>query len=117
MISHRALLVAGLLAAVIISVAAVFFASSGPDGLESAALVVRGAKTLTGPAPQVTPGQESPGGPLFVPPFSGYSLGGGSGHIGSILAMVLGILLIFGAILGVGRLLTRAREKRERETP
>jgi cobalt/nickel transport protein len=110
----RRLLAIGLAVAILIGVAAVFLASSDPDGLESTALVILGQKSLTAPAP---PGTELQGAPhpviSYSPPFPDYSPGGGSGHPGSILAIVFGICLTFGGIIGLGRLIARSRKTKE----
>jgi cobalt/nickel transport protein len=112
----RTLLAIGLAAAVLIGIGAVFLASGGPDGLESAALVVHGEKSLTGPAPAdaevKAPGLE---GASYVPPFPDYTVGIGSGRAGSIIAIVLGIALTFGAILGITRLLRHRRREENQE--
>jgi cobalt/nickel transport protein len=107
LVATRTLLAIGFAAAILIGVAAVFLASSGPDGLESTALVVRGEKTLTGPAPQDAELKENPGSFHFPSPFPDYSLGEGNGRFGSILAIVLGIALTFGAMIGILRILAR----------
>ena len=116
MVAARTLLATGLAVAIIIGIGAIFLASGGPDGLESAALVVQGEKSLTGPAPPdaevKAPGQN---GISYIPPFPDYTLGGGSGHAGSIIAIVLGIVLTFGAIFGITRLLGRPRRREENQ--
>ncbi len=112
----RTLLAMGFAVAILIGVAAVFLASGDPDGLESTALVVRGEKSLTGPAPPDAGGKEpTRDGVSYVPPFPDYSLGEGSGHAGSIIAIVLGVALTFGAIIGITRLLARPRRSKEKQ--
>ena len=114
MMSNRRLLAIGLAVAILVGAAAAFLASHDPDGLESTALVVLGQKSLTAPAP---PGTELNPGPhpaaSYTPPFPGYSLGGGSGHLGSLLAVMLGIALVFGAVLGITRFLARRAKRKE----
>jgi cobalt/nickel transport protein len=116
MIQTRTLLAIGLAAAVLIGIGAVFLATGGPDGLESAALVVHGEKSLTGPAPPdaevKAPGRN---GVSYIPPFPDYNLGVGSGRTGSIIAIVFGIALTFGAILGITRLLRHRRREENQE--
>jgi cobalt/nickel transport protein len=116
MIETRTLVAIGLAAAVLIGIGAVFLASGGPDGLESAALVVHGEKSLTGPASpdaeMKAPGQN---GVSYIPPFPDYTLGVGSGHAGSIIAIVLGIAFTFGAIIGITRLLRPRRREENQE--
>jgi len=112
----RTLLAIGLATAVLIGITAVFLASGDPDGLESASLVVQGEKSLTGPAPPDAEVKEhAPDGVSYVPPFPDYTLGEGSGHAGSIIAIVLGIALTFGAIIGITRLLARPRRREENQ--
>jgi cobalt/nickel transport protein len=114
MIPNRTLLAIGFVVAILVGVTAVFLASDDPDGLESTALVVQGEKSLTAPAP---PGAEVKEGLLtgiaYTPPFPDYSLGEGSGYPGSILAIVLGITLTFGGIIGVSRVIARRDPRRE----
>jgi cobalt/nickel transport protein len=116
MMPSRHLLAIGLAVAIIIGVAAVFLAAGGPDGLESTALVVLGEKSLTGPAPSGTGAVEGPHpASSFLPPFPDYTLGEGTGHTGQVLAIVLGIALVFGAAFGITRFLGRPGRTREKE--
>ncbi|HMA04788.1 MAG TPA: PDGLE domain-containing protein [Methanomicrobiales archaeon] len=117
MIPARTLLGVGLAVAILVGVAAVFLASGGPDGLESTTLVIRGEKSLTGPAPSGAHVGENPGGFRFPSPFPDYSVGEGSGNIGSILAILLGIALVFGAAIGIPRILSHRRPGRTKEEP
>lgn len=92
---NRTFLICGIFLAIVIGVAAVFFASSDPDGLESTALVVHGEKDLTGPSPENgDPEAVGTGVQVYSSPFPDYSLGKGSGPLGSILIMVIGILIM-----------------------
>mgnify|MGYP001039235606 CR=1 FL=1 len=52
MIETKQFVAIGMVLALLIGVTAVFLASGDPDGLESSALVVQDAKSLTGPSPE-----------------------------------------------------------------
>ena len=96
MIDNKTLLLAGLVLAIVIGVAAVFFASGDPDGMESTALVIQGQKALTGPAPPDAEIKENMEGKFaYKSPMPDYSLGDGSGPGGGVLAIVGGTILAF----------------------
>ena len=108
---NRTFLAIGIAAALLIGIVAVFLASSDPDGLESTALMIQGQKTLTGPAsPDATVHGTTDGGFSYSAPLPDYSLGGRFGPLGGIVAIVLGILLAFGLIFGISKLII-ARKK------
>jgi cobalt/nickel transport protein len=112
MISTRKFLIIGLTLALLIGGTAVFLASSDPDGLESTALVTQGDKTLTGNTPpDAEVHEDQPGTFSYESPMPDYSLGEDMGKPGEILAIVGGILAIFGIVFGVSRLLAHPVEK------
>ena len=104
---NRKFLITGILIALVISILAVFFASSDPDGLDSTALIVSGQKSLTAPATgdQVT--VEAPGHFSYSSPMQDYTLGGRWGPLGGIIAMVVGTILTFVVVIGIVFLLRR----------
>ncbi len=95
----------GLVIAVIIGVAAVFLASGDPDGLESASLFVQGEKSLTSAASEdADPEAVGVGTFEYSSPFPDYSWES-LGKIGDIIALILGIGIVFVLIFGVSRLI------------
>lgn len=103
---NRMFLIIGVLVAILIGVLAVFFASGDPDGLESTALVIQGEKTLTGPAPlESNPEAIGTGISVYSSPFPDYSIGGNMGPIGSVVAMIAGILITLAVVLGATRVI------------
>ena len=113
MISNRQFLVIGIALALVIGVAAVFFASADPDGLDSTALIVQGQKDLTGPA---GPGAEVdeanlPGSFEYNAPFADYTLEGGS-RLTDAGLMVAGILAALVLVLALGKGLKAYRQTR-----
>jgi cobalt/nickel transport protein len=102
MIDNKTLLAGGLVVALIIGVAAVFMASSDPDGLESTALYIQGDKTLTGDTPQDAEVNEDLANTFsYESPMPDYSMGDEMGALGGIVAIVTGTILIFGIVLGI----------------
>lgn len=102
MIDNKTLLVAGLILAIVIGVAAVFFASGDPDGMESTALVVQGQKALTGLTPPDAEIKEDMEGKfIYKSPMPDYLLGEGSGAGGGVLAIVGGTILAFIIAIGL----------------
>jgi cobalt/nickel transport protein len=102
MINTRTLLIGGLIIAILIGVAAVFFASGDPDGLESTALVVQGEKTLTGDTPPNAEVQENTADTFsYTSLMPDYSLGEEWGPAGGAIAIVIGILLAFSLAIGI----------------
>jgi len=105
---NRTFLAAGLIVAIVIAIVAVFFASSDPDGLESTALIIQGDKTLTGDTPpNAEVNEDIPGRFVYDAPMKDYSLGESLGSVGGIIAMVVGVLLSLGLVLGAVKLLAR----------
>jgi len=101
MIRNRTFLAAGIIIALLIGIAAVFLASSDPDGLESTALIIQGQKTLTGGTPADAEIHEDMTGKFsYSSPMPGYSLGGEVGPLGGIVAIVAGTLLVCIAVPG-----------------
>ncbi len=95
----------GLVIALIIGVAAVFLASGDPDGLESASLYVQGEKDLTSDAPEdADPEAVGLGTFEYSSPFPDYSWED-LGKMGDIIALVLGIVIVFVLIFGVSRII------------
>ena len=113
MMSTRNLLIIGLTFALLIGGAAVFFASSSPDGLESTALVTQGDKTITGDSPPGAEVRENrPGTFAYESPLKDYAFGENLGKPGEILAIVAGVLAIFAIVFGVSRLLARPVDRK-----
>lgn len=106
---NRTFLIAGILVAVLIAVLAVFLASSDPDGLESTALIIQGDRTLTGDTPPTAGvNADIPGRFTYEAPMKDYSLGDRFGSTGGgVIAMVLGVLLSLGVVLGAAKILAR----------
>jgi cobalt/nickel transport protein len=105
---NRTFLIVGIIVAVLIAVVAVFFASSDPDGLESTALIIQGDKTLTSTAPPTAEVNEDiPGRFAYEAPMKDYSLGESLGSAGGIIAMVFGVILSLGLVLGATKILAR----------
>jgi len=101
-IDNRTFLAAGVIIALLIGVMAVFFASGDPDGLESTALVVQGEKTITGAAPEHAEIQkETVGRFSYSAPMEDYSFSETMGPLGGIIAIGLGTILAFLAVLGI----------------
>jgi cobalt/nickel transport protein len=112
----RTFIAAGIIAALLIGVVAVFYASGDPDGLESTALVVQGQKTLTGDTPgDAGIAEDHPAGEFsYIPPMPDYSLGEILGPWGGIVAIAGGTLLAFLAVFGglrAMRALSRPKEE------
>lgn len=104
-LDNRSFLLLGVAVAVVIAILAVFFASGEPDGLESAALVVQGEKSLTGPSPDdADPEAVGTGVSVYSSPLPDYSLGEESGITGGIIAVILGIFVTLALVLGITRL-------------
>jgi len=90
--------------ALLIGVTAVFLASGDPDGLESSALVVQDAKSLTGPSPEDGDAEAIGAGTFeYEAPMPDYSMGESGGKVGEIVAVVLGTVLALLIVFGVGR--------------
>ncbi|MEN6341452.1 MAG: PDGLE domain-containing protein [Methanospirillum sp.] len=103
MTANRSLIVVGLAIALVIGAAAVFLASSDPDGLDSTALITQGQKELTQPAGPDAEIDESvlPGSFEYTAPFPDYTVEGAD-RLVDVLLMAAGILVALGAVLGVG---------------
>jgi len=95
----------GLVLALVIGVAAVFLASGDPDGLESTALVVQDAKTLTGPTPEDADAEAvgHEGSFEYEAPMPDYTMGESGGTMGAILAIAVGTILALLIVFGVGK--------------
>jgi cobalt/nickel transport protein len=116
-VDNRTFLIIGIAAALLIGIIAVFMASSDPDGLESTALMIQGQKTLTGPAaPDATIHENADGRFSYSAPLPDYSFGARSGPLGGIAAIVIGILLAFGLIFGISKLLVARKKAKQTET-
>ena len=106
MISKKGFVVGGLVLALVIGAAAVFFASSDPDGLDSTALITQGQKELTQPANPDAEIDEAalPGSFEYSAPFPDYTVEGAS-KMTDVALMVVGVLLamciVFGLVYGV----------------
>jgi hypothetical protein len=85
---------AGLTIAVVVVVAAAFFASGDPDGLE------RVAENLGF-------GDAADGSPFSI--IADYVVPGIDGPLATIVAGVIGVAVVFGLVLLVGRVLARRR--------
>jgi cobalt/nickel transport protein len=102
---NKTFVIAGIIIALLIGVLAVFLASGDPDGLESTALIVQGQKSLTGDTPPDAEIQEDLNGKFsYTSPMPDYSLGEQFGPIGSLIAIVAGILLAFMLVFGTLKL-------------
>ena len=111
---NKTFLIAGIVVALLIGVTAVFFASGDPDGLESTALMVQGQKTLTGDTPPDAEIVEDTTGKFsYESPMPDYGLGEQYGPWGGIIAIVAGILLAFGIVLGVSKMLVAKKKAKE----
>ncbi|HVN65657.1 MAG TPA: PDGLE domain-containing protein [Methanomicrobiales archaeon] len=108
----RKFIVVGIIIALIIGVAAVFLASSDPDGLESTALIIQGQKTLTGSTPENAEIQEDLNGKFsYSSPMPDYSLGESMGPLGGIVAIVVGTLLSFVLVFGLSKVVAHFRSR------
>jgi cobalt/nickel transport protein len=104
MIETKQFVAIGLVIALLIGVTAVFLASGDPDGLESSALVVQDAKSLTGPSPEDADAEAIGAGTFeYEAPMPDYSMGESGGKVGEIVAVVLGTILALLIVFGVGR--------------
>ncbi|HMK15551.1 MAG TPA: PDGLE domain-containing protein [Methanomicrobiales archaeon] len=98
---NRTFLAVGIIIALLIGIAAVFLASSDPDGLESTALIIQGQKTLTGGTPADAEIKEDMTGKFsYSSPMPDYSLGKEMGTLGGLIAIIVGTLLAFVVVLG-----------------
>ena len=104
MIETKQFVAIGMVLALLIGVTAVFLASGDPDGLESSALVVHDAKSLTGPSPEDGDAEAIGAGTFeYEAPMPDYSMGESGGKVGEIVAVVLGTVLALLIVFGVGR--------------
>ncbi len=100
----------GLVLAIVIGVAAVFLASSDPDGLESTSFFVQGDKSLTGSSPEDGDAEAIGSGTFaYEAPMPDYVLGDGTGSFGAIIAIIVGILVAFVLVFGVGKAVAMAK--------
>jgi cobalt/nickel transport protein len=106
-------LIIGVLLALVIAIIAVFFASPDPDGLDSTALIASGQKSLTAPATGENISVDAPGHFSYESPMPDYNLGGNWGSMGGIIAMVIGTLLTFGAVMGLVWLLKKRKSSKK----
>ncbi|MFA6225675.1 MAG: PDGLE domain-containing protein [Methanoregula sp.] len=108
---NKTFFIAGIVVAILIGVVAVFFASGDPDGLESTALIIQGQKTLTGGTPTDAKIHEEANGKFsYESPMQDYSLGQKFGPLGGVIAIVAGILLAFGLVMGISKLLANKKK-------
>lgn len=109
MISRTAFLVGGVVLALLIGTAAVFFASGDPDGLDSTALITQGLKELTQPAaPDAELDEASlPGSFEYEAPFPDYTVEGAS-DLTNVALIVGGILLALIVVGGLAYGIKRA---------
>lgn len=103
MISKTTFVIGGLVLALVIGTAAVFFASADPDGLDSTALITQGLKELTQPAdPDAELDEEAfPGTFEYEAPFPDYTVEGASA-LTNVILMVVGIVLAVLVVAGIG---------------
>ena len=103
MISKTAFVIGGIVIALVIGAAAVFLASSDPDGLDSTALITQGQKELTQPANPDAEIDEAilPGSFEYHAPFPDYSVEGAS-PLTNVILMVVGIALALLVVAGLG---------------
>jgi cobalt/nickel transport protein len=114
---NKTFIIAGIVVAILIGVVAVFMASGDPDGLESTALMIQGQKTLTGGTPQDAEIHEDTAGKFsYESPMPDYSLGEKLGPLGGIIAIVTGILLASGIVLGISKVLVAKKKAKETQT-
>ncbi len=101
-VNHR-LIAVGVALALVVGVAAVFLASSDPDGLDSTALIAQGQKELTAPANSDAEIDEAalPGSFEYSAPFPDYTLEG-AGKLTDVALMAGGILVALAVVLGLG---------------
>jgi cobalt/nickel transport protein len=102
MMDNKKFMAAGIIVALIVGVLAVFLASGDPDGLESTALVVQNEKTILGASPEDGDAEAIGGGTFtYESPLPDYSMGESAGTAGDIVALIIGIFVTFGLIIGV----------------
>jgi len=90
------MIVVGLAIAFVVGILAPFLASTNPDGLESAAEKI------------IRPGVEE--GAVFESPMPDYIIPSlGESPISGVVAIVIGVLIIFGLSYGVGLALKKKR--------
>jgi cobalt/nickel transport protein len=112
MMDNKTFLIAGIIIALVIGVLAVFLASGDPDGLESTALMVSGQKQLTGVAPEEgNPEAVGTGTFSYSAPMPDYSLGETMGHLGGVIAIIVGIFLTFAVVIGATWLVKHGGDK------
>jgi len=108
MMDNRTFIISGVIVALLIGAVAVFLASPSPDGLESTALVVQGQKTITGDTPADAEIHEETNGRFsYSSPMPDYSLGESLGSAGGLIAIILGTIIAFLAVLGLAFGITR----------
>jgi cobalt/nickel transport protein len=114
---NKTFLIMGIGIAILIGIVAVFFASGDPDGLESTALMIQGHKTLTGTTPDGAEIHEDPAGKFtYSSPMPDYTMGEKFGPWGGIVAIVAGILLAFGLVVGISKLIIARKKAHNAET-
>lgn len=113
MMETKQFIIIGLVLALLVGIVAVFAASGDPDGLESTALVVGGEKTLTSASPEDADAEEavpSPGLFTYDSPLPDYTMGEDAGTGGALVAIVLGIIIMFGLGWGAASAVRAMRE-------
>jgi cobalt/nickel transport protein len=102
MMDNKKFMVIGIIVALIIGILAVFLASGDPDGLESTALVVQDEKSILGASPEDGDAEAIGAGTFtYESPLPDYSMGEAAGKAGDIVALIIGIFITFGLIIGV----------------
>jgi hypothetical protein len=102
MMDNRTFIIAGIIVAFLISIVAVHFSSTDPDGLESTMLVIQGQKELTGVAPQNAEIKEDLNGKYsYTSPMADYTLCEKTGSWGKVIAIVIGTIFAFIVVFGL----------------
>ena len=99
---NRTFIIAGIIVALLISIAAVHFSSRDPDGLESTVLVIQGQKELTGGTPQNAEIKEDLNGKYsYSSPMPDYTVGEKTGSWGRVISITIGTIFAFIVVFGL----------------